>query len=274
MTSLDAQVIRQSLGAAAADRLAGFDVLAEIDSTNSYLMRSPGPAPGDACVAVTDNQTNGRGRHGRTWISPPGSGLCLSVAYSFAQQPSNLPALTLAVGIGIISALEDLGVHGVQLKWPNDLVADDRKLGGILTETQSQARGAIKVVTGLGLNLNLPDEVHIGKETDSALRAVDLSRITDCPPRSDALVGALIDAMWSTFISYEATGFDGFVDKWSARDWLFGRAVTVDLPAQRVAGVGAGIAADGALLLDTGAGKCTRITSGSVLMAGTQGTIE
>ena len=274
MISLDAEAIRQSLSGATAERLAGFDVFAEIDSTNSYLMRAQGPAPGQACVAVTDNQTHGRGRHGRTWLSPPGSGLCLSVAYSFARQPDNLPAFTLAVGMGVIAVLEGLGVDGVQLKWPNDLIADDAKLGGILTETQSQADGAIKVVTGLGLNIDLAEEVNVGGDSDAALGVVDLSRITEHLPSSDRLVGGLIDGLSTTFINYESTGFDGLVDKWSERDWLFGRAVTVDLPAQQVTGVGAGIAADGALLLDTGAGQCSRITSGSVVMAGMMGTDE
>ena len=135
MTNLDADAILGGLGEFASHRIEEFETFAEIESTNSYLLQQPAPSPGRVRVALTDNQTAGRGRHGRTWQSPPGSGLCLSMGYTFARQPSNLPALTLAIGLGVTEALSEVGVHGVLLKWPNDLMADDGKLGGILTET-------------------------------------------------------------------------------------------------------------------------------------------
>lgn len=152
---LDSDVIRRSLDEATARRLEILEVFSEIDSTNTYLMQQPGPFPGQVRVAVTDNQTAGRGRHGRTWQSPAGSGLCLSMAYSFASSPADFPALTLAIGLGAISALQSLGVGGVQLKWPNDLIVMNGKLGGILTEAQTQSAGAVTVVTGIGLNVDL-----------------------------------------------------------------------------------------------------------------------
>jgi len=272
MINLDTEAIRQSLSEAATVRLAGFEVFSEIDSTNSYLLRSQGPAPGHVHVAVTDNQTDGRGRHGRTWQSPPGSGLCLSLKYTFAQQPTNLSALTLAIGLGVINVLEKLGVDGVQLKWPNDLIANDGKLGGILTETQSQTPGAITVVTGIGLNIDLDDDFDLGDESDWAHRAMDLSGIVDHMPSCDALVAGLIDGLCTTFIDYESKGLDDFVNDWSGRDWLFGREIRIDTSQRQVTGIGAGIADDGALLVDTGEGTCSRITSGSVVMAEMRGS--
>ena len=148
MTRLNPDVIRDSLDETVAGRLAVFEAFDEIASTNSYLMDREAPSPGQFHVALTDNQVAGRGRHGRVWQSPAGSGLALSLAYTFAAQPANLAAITLAIGVGAIEALDRVGIGGVQLKWPNDLVADDGKLGGILTETQAQPDNAIKVVTG------------------------------------------------------------------------------------------------------------------------------
>ena len=162
MISLDAGAIRGALSEDVAARLFSFEVFSEIESTNSYLMQQEAPPPGHASVALTDNQTMGRGRHGRTWQSPPGSGLCVSVGFTFATQPANLPALTLAIGLGAIAALEGLGVSGVQLKWPNDLVAGDGKLGGILTETRSHSSGLISIVSGLGINVDL---VPVSRQT-------------------------------------------------------------------------------------------------------------
>ena len=274
MNNLDAGVIRQSLGELLSSRLAAFEALPEIDSTNSYLMQQAAPAPGQVHVVVTDNQTEGRGRHGRTWQSPPGSGLCLSLAYTFEQQPADLSALTLALGLGVIDALESLGVTGVQLKWPNDLVAADGKLGGILTETQAQRSGEISVVTGVGLNVDLGGDPDFAIETDWARRVSDLAGLVDEVPRRDELAARLIDRMGGTFLEYETGGFGSFIHKWPGRDWLLGRELTIDTPQVQITGIGAGVADDGALLVDTGAGACSRITSGSVVNAGVRGAVE
>jgi BirA family biotin operon repressor/biotin-[acetyl-CoA-carboxylase] ligase len=274
MINLDADAIRQSLGERVSSKLAAFKVFPEIASTNSYLMQQSAPAPGQLHVVITDNQTQGRGRHGRTWQSPPGSGLCLSLAYSFEQQPAVLSALTLALGLGVIDALESLGVTGVQLKWPNDLVAADGKLGGILTETQGRSAGEISVVTGVGLNVDLGTKPDFGSEPGWTRHVSDLAGIVGEVPCHDELAARLINRLGETFFEYEAGGFGSFIHKWPERDWLFGREVTIDTPQRQVTGIGAGVAGDGALLVDKGAGACSRITSGSVVIAGARGTVE
>lgn len=274
MTNLDADVIRRSLGAATSTMLADFEVFNEIESTNSYLMQQPGPPPGQLRVAATDNQTAGRGRHGRTWQSPPGSGLCLSTAYTFALSPENLPALTLAIGIGVIETLAGMNITGVQLKWPNDLIAMDGKLGGILTEAQGQSSGAVTVVTGIGLNIDLNERLDFGLETDWARRIVDLKSYVGEVPATEQLAAKLIAGLHRTFADYEDRGFATVVERWAEYDWLFGRELTIDMPQRQVTGVGAGIADDGALLVDTGSAGMQRVTSGSVVMAGLRESIS
>ncbi len=267
MNSLNADVIRESIGEAAAARLGELEVFAEIQSTNSYLMQQPGPAPGKFHVAATDNQTAGRGRHGRRWQSPPGSGLCLSMAYTFASTPANLPALTLAIGLGVIDTLNELGVTGVQLKWPNDLIAMDGKLGGILTETQSRPGDTMTVVTGIGLNIHLTGRPNVDLETSWAHRIVDLkSQVLELPSR-DQIAARMVTGLSKTFVDYEIGGFSQFADRWSESDWLFGRQIKIDAPQKEITGVGAGVADDGALLVDTETEGVHRVTSGSVVMA-------
>lgn len=261
MTSLDADAIRAGLGELASLRLAGFEAFAEIDSTNSYLMQREAPAVGGVRVALTDNQVAGRGRHGRTWHSPAGSGLCLSIAYTFGRQPENLAALTLAIGLGVVEVLEGLGAQGVQLKWPNDLIADDGKLGGILTETQTPSRRAITVVTGVGINLDLRDSL----ETDLERKVVDLESIASALPGRNELAARLIDGICETLVTYETSGFAAYVGRWPQRDWLLGRTLTVNSAQQQFAGIGAGVADDGALLVDSGSGTINRVTSGTVV---------
>ncbi len=272
MTSLDADAIRGTLSEASIARLDELEVFAGIDSTNSYLMQQPAPPAGCLRVALTDNQTSGRGRHGRVWQSPAGSGLALSAAYTYAESPSDLPSLTLAIGLGVIVALEGLGIEGVNLKWPNDLMALDGKVGGILTEAQTHGGTEVTVVTGVGLNLDLSEHPDFGIETDWARRIVDLKRVARDLPAPRRIASALIDGLCRSFVDFEVRGFSGLAGLWLERDWLFGREVAIDTPRQQIVGTGAGIGEDGALLVDTKSDGTQRITTGSVLVAGIKDT--
>jgi BirA family biotin operon repressor/biotin-[acetyl-CoA-carboxylase] ligase len=271
MTRLDPDAIRAQLADSVAGRLADFEAFDEIESTNSYLMISAAPSPGRVRVALTDNQVAGRGRHGRVWHSPTGTGLALSIGYTFVRQPANLAALTLAIGVGAVEALASVGAHGVQLKWPNDLIASDGKIGGILTETQSLPGNAIKVVSGLGLNLELDPDAASQLAADRAGHVVDLATIVDTLPCRNQLAARLIDSLCEIFVGFEAAGFTPYVERWARSDWLRGRQLTVDTPQARVSGRGAGIAEDGALLVRTAWGEVRRITSGTIVLSGRQG---
>ncbi|MCH7981672.1 MAG: biotin--[acetyl-CoA-carboxylase] ligase, partial [Proteobacteria bacterium] len=138
MTRLDAAKIKRSLTASTARHIHCIEVFSKINSTNTYLKGQLPPPSGQFRIAIAEHQTAGRGRHGRQWISTPGGSLCLSLAYRFPQSSpgfSELYALTLALGIAVADALSGIGVAEVKLKWPNDLLVGDAKLGGILTET-------------------------------------------------------------------------------------------------------------------------------------------
>jgi len=268
MINLDVNAIRRF--ANGSERLADIESFAEIDSTNSYLMRKPGPAPGTINIAVTSNQTAGRGRHGKTWLSPPGSGLCMSVAYTFASRPENLPALTLALGLAAIDALQELGARSLELKWPNDLVAMDGKLGGILTEVQNQSGTEVTVVAGLGINIDLPAKLDFGLETDWARRTVDLKRVGVALASHEELAGKMTTHLLQAFAEYEKSGFAAVAERWSQYDWLLGREITIDTGQTQFSGIGAGVADDGALLIDTPESGVRRISSGTIVIAGSR----
>jgi len=268
MISLDADTIREAIPAAARNNVAQLKTFGEIDSTNSYLMQVPGPEPGKIYIAVTSNQTAGRGRHGKVWQSPPGSGVCLSAAYTFASQPKNLPALTLALGLGVVAALQELGAEGVELKWPNDLVALNGKLGGILTEVQSQAAGTVTVVTGVGINVDVGEEFDAETESDWAARVTDLKSICQRLPSHDEVAAMLISHMLQAFADFDANGLASIDERWAQHDWLFDRELVVDSGREMISGTGAGIDSDGALLINTDESGMRRITSGSVVKAG------
>ncbi len=273
MTKLDIEGIRAALADVTRAQLETLEIFDEIDSTNSYLLQQPGARPGFFRTAATLNQTAGRGRYGKNWHSPPGTGLCFSIAYTFTRKPENLSALTLAIGLGAIRALQGCDVPDVMLKWPNDLVLGDGKLGGILTEAQLQGQDVVSVVTGLGLNMNVGATFDDELGPDRALAAADLNSRCVVPPTPERLLARLMNEIHATFAEYEACGFGSFYRRWSTHDWLQGKPVTVATGRQEVSGVAAGVAEDGALLIER-EGAIHRVTSGSVVLAEPVGEAE
>jgi BirA family biotin operon repressor/biotin-[acetyl-CoA-carboxylase] ligase len=269
MSTLDATQARGLLSAGAKAGLDEIELFDSIASTNTYLLGQPSPAAGRCRVVIADHQTAGRGRHFRRWVSAPGSGLCLSFAYTFDETPKQMPSLTLAIGVSISRALRDLGARGVALKWPNDIVALDGKMGGILTEVQARGDGEVTVVTGIGMNLNLPDGAADGIESDWARRPVDIKSVVSTVLPLEVIVAAIIDSLFAAMQTFATQGFPGFAADWAEHDWLRDREVTVDLPDRQITGVAVGVDLDGALLIDTGKEK-TRVVSGSIVMAGPQ----
>lgn len=265
MSILNAAEIQKPLSKLASSNLEKLEVFSSIASTNTYLMAQPAPEAGQFRIAIADHQTFGRGRHDRRWISAPGSGLCLSMSYTFARMPEQLPALTLAVGVAVIGSLQLAGAEGVSLKWPNDVVAMDGKLGGILTEVQTGSGDVVTVVVGLGLNVHIRDRIDFAEDSDWAHRAVDLNSIMDVVPEREFLAATVIEHLYGSMAKFEARGFVS-VD-WRQHDWLLGREVSVDMPDKQICGTAAGVDEDGALLIETKAGR-QRVISGSIVMAG------
>jgi BirA family biotin operon repressor/biotin-[acetyl-CoA-carboxylase] ligase len=105
--------------------------------------------PGTAHVCVAEIQNAGRGRRGRSWVAPFGCAICMSLGWQFGEAPPTFSALSLAVGVAAVRALRRLGIDGVGLKWPNDLMWQQRKLGGILIEMRGESAGPAQVVIGL-----------------------------------------------------------------------------------------------------------------------------
>lgn len=269
MTSPDATQIRDALTKRSATRLEQIEVFKQIDSTNNYLMDLVAPRAGRCRVALAEHQTAGRGRSERPWVSAPGSSLCLSMAYTFETMPEDLPPLTLALGVNAAAALTDIGVSGIRIKWPNDILVGNSKLGGILTETRQQGGLNISVVSGIGLNISLPDVLANAVQSDWADSAVDLASVMPEPPERLRLAAAVIDAWVDAFRTYEQRGFGAFEAPFEHYDWLSGKSIVVDTPQGEFAGTATGIDALGALMIDGDTGP-HKIISGSIIQVATE----
>ena len=270
MSLLCADSIREPISGESRAHLDILEVFSEIESTNSYLLDQPCPPPGRYRVVLAEYQTAGRGRMGRSWCSPPSSGLCMSMAFTFKSMPENFPSLSLAIGIGIAQALERFGSCAIGLKWPNDIVARDGKLGGILSEVLPANAEGVTVVIGIGLNIDLENSGAESEITSRFGRVVDLASCCDELPSRSVISAALIECLFDTMVRFEADGFSPFFETWQKYDWLRGQQVTVETVDGLVAGVAEGVDTDGALLLNA-KGERRRFTSGSVTLSGQAG---
>ncbi len=241
----DDAALRERLGPAVAQRLPWMQWLAEIDSTNAALLRDAAALP-DRAVLGADRQTAGRGRRGRAWDMAGDGNLAMSLFARLHCRPDQLAGLSLAVGVGCAEALRRLGVAAVGLKWPNDLVADDRKLGGVLIELAGSRATGSEVVIGLGLNRALPPDADPGWIGLRQLR---------CELDRPALVAEMIGALLGVLDEFEASGLATFLPRWDSLDALRNRSARVVTASAEQAGTVLGIRADGALRLATAQGE-------------------
>lgn len=244
MDLLDAATIPGALSAPARAELSRIDLRFEVDSTNALALRELPPDQGTA-VYLAERQMAGRGRRGRTWASPLAAHLYLSLSRRFDGGIAALQGLSLAVGVAVAEALHALGHVQVGLKWPNDLMVDGRKLGGILVEIGGDAAGPMRVVIGLGLNVTMPPSAADTIDQPWC----DLASLSSTPPSRQLVCVALLDALLPMLRRFESEGLRPFVDGWNRHDLLLGRAVQVFEAGRVHEGVAAGIADDGALRL-------------------------
>jgi BirA family biotin operon repressor/biotin-[acetyl-CoA-carboxylase] ligase len=240
---LDPTAILASLPAAVRRRIGGIENHWRLDSTSSECLRRADRLP-DRSFVFADWQDAGRGRRGRQWISPPATNLQFSCLKQFACGYAALSGLSLAVGIAVANALEGCGVAGIGLKWPNDLVHDDAKLGGILIELGGEFMGPCHAVIGVGINLRVPQAMRRALDR----RCTDLEHLCGGGlPSRNALAAALVARLVEVLDVFGESGFAAFADAWATRDALAGRAIRVDGARGVFEGTAAGVDARGAL---------------------------
>jgi BirA family biotin operon repressor/biotin-[acetyl-CoA-carboxylase] ligase len=249
---LDVHAIRAAMHTATDPKDITLDVLWEIDSTNAELLRCT-PSQGTN-VLFAERQTQGRGRRGRSWVSPLGAQLAFSVQRRFDGGIASLAGLSLAVGVAVAEGLIAAGYPGIGLKWPNDLVCDGRKLGGILIEFGGEYAGPVRAVIGIGINAALPDAAAAAIDQPwTDLRRIAMDRPgadragADCGIARNAIAAAVLDALLPALADFARKGLAPFLSRWERLDTLLGRAIDVLVDGRRESGIALGIADNGAL---------------------------
>lgn len=248
---LDADCIQTGLSAVSAPLLRRLEVLESVDSTNAYAMREAQRGSATGLVCTAEQQSAGRGRRGRQWVSPFAGNLYLSLVWEFSQGAAVLEGLSLAVGVGVARALAACGLPPVQLKWPNDVLHGEKKLGGILLEMNGDAAGMCQVVVGVGLNVRMPREA--AGAIDQPWTDID-SIAGSAHPGRNALLAALLNELLPLIAEFERDGFSRWRDEWQSLDALAGQKVILHTAERELAGTAMGVDERGALQLHTTAG--------------------
>lgn len=266
----DASVVQAALGAGYQSAV-DVHVFDKLDSTSAWLggrresMRLP-LEQGHAQLCMTDWQQAGVGRRGKSWQTKPGN-VTFSVMARYAEPAQNLLGLSLVTGIAVADALDEALGLKLMLKWPNDVIANDRKLGGLLTEVMTVSDQApnttnpvTDVISGIGINVDHDETVEGLGIGATSLRAAGIKLK---PSDRDALVGAIAAAVLTSHQRFLAKGWVAFADKWAELDWLMGKDVTIHKENATEHAVACGVNKQGALLVKS-AGKLIPLYGGNV----------
>ena len=274
-------LLQPGLAPMAADGFLPWQLMFEdsCDSTNTLLMQRARQGAPHASLLLTEHQTQGRGRRGNVWHSPLGQGLAFSLLWRFDQAPPALSALSLAVGVAVARALHPFA-PAVRLKWPNDLLLGQAKLGGILVEASTQPEGPLQVVIGIGLNVGpapddarMPPAEHLAAHSARpALPSASLRAADSLQPSRLAVLQRVLRELSLLLPQFAQSGFAPLQPEWQRMDAFRDRAVMLrDAAGRSVQGVSRGVDGVGALVLDTPQGE-QRFVAGELSLRPAAGT--
>jgi len=216
-------------------------------------------APEGVCV-VAREQTRGRGRQERVWISPPGAGLYFSIVLRPRLRPETWPLLTLAAALAVGDALAEACALRTDIKWPNDILAGERKLCGILAETVETASGRACI---LGIGINLTERAY---PLELRAQATSIEGATGTRAEVEFVLDALVGRLAARYAQLQAPGGGAeIIRDWSANSsYASGRRVRVHTPTEIFTGTTCGLEPDGALRVETATGEIRRVRAGDV----------
>lgn len=232
-----------------------------LSSTNDEAARLAQAGGSHGTTIIADTQTAGRGRRGRTWISPPGVNLYLSVLLRLTLPASRAPELALIAAVAACETAREAGVAAT-LKWPNDVLVHGKKLSGILCEMAASGGNVAHAVIGFGMNVNVTETAF-----PSDLHATSLTLETGHPHDRMRIAAQFLHRFESWLDLHAASGFAPIRDRWCTLASTLGSEVTVRDGDRVVAGRAIDLAADGALIVETAPGLRERVSAGDVVEA-------
>jgi BirA family biotin operon repressor/biotin-[acetyl-CoA-carboxylase] ligase len=235
------------------------------DSTNTVAFRLALNGASEGEVVVVESQTSGKGRMGRMWESPSGVNIYLSIILRPSFPPSKIPLITLMTAVACAEGIEEATGVLPSIKWPNDLLVDDKKVGGILTEADMEMDRINFVIVGIGINVNMPRSAFPPSIRDTATSLQDAlgTQVSRVP-----LIQALLRKFEVWYTRFKEGRGEAIKRRWEELSQIRGKKVSVDFMGEMVQGQALEIDADGALLVQEAGGKVKRIVAGDVHVRG------
>lgn len=236
----------------------------EVTSTNDYLLERAKQTKTGNIACFAEHQTAGRGRLGRQWVSPFAANLYLSLLWHFDRDISELAGLNIAMGVTVANSIRDaFAVKDIQLKWPNDIIWNHRKLGGILIDMRGEYSGRCAAVIGIGINVSMPHSYD--KEINKPW--VDLQTVAGLEASRNKLAGILLNQMIDHLCLFQENGITPFIEEWNALDYLTNKYVVINSVSSSQQGIAQGINNQGHLLIKPKTGPITAISTGDATVS-------
>ena len=240
---------------------AQFHYFHELDSTNTYARRLAEQGAPEGEVVIAEEQTQGRGRLGRIWVSPPYINLYFSVVLRPGLSPIHAPQITLMAAVALADAVAEFISRPPVIKWPNDILVDGRKLAGILTESSCTSERIEFVILGIGVNVNFPRELMADGIRE---RATSLMEAGQKSVSREAFLRRLLQDLDRCYGILQESGFGAIAPRWEGYFGHRGKKVRVEMTDDVLIGTAKGIDRDGALIVQSDQGVLHRIIAGDV----------
>jgi BirA family biotin operon repressor/biotin-[acetyl-CoA-carboxylase] ligase len=238
----------------------------EVGSANAVLRRFAETGAGDGTVVFAETQTAGRGRLGKSWFSPPGVNLYASVLFRPAIPRSAVPVFGMVSSLAVTDAISAERV-ATAVRWPNDVLANGRKVAGTLVTYASAGDVAEYVIVGVGVNVNVDRAALAAGLGEAANEATSVAVEAGHPIDRNAVAAAFLNALERRVETYHAQGADALLAAWRERDGLAGRFVEVRDPPRVYLARAVGVGSDGRLVVEDEAGRQQVLTDAQVRFA-------
>jgi len=245
--------------------------LEKVDSTNSYGKKIAEGSFAEGTVVFAEEQSSGRGRLGRYWVSPKGKGIWMSILLKPEVRPSDAPKLTVVAAQAVVNALESSCGLSVQIKWPNDIVSGGRKLCGILTEMSAEEDEIKYVIVGIGINANLTAE-DLGEELLNTATSVNIEKGSRISRKG--LSASVLEEFERLYTEFVKDGsIVSFLDDYKRRSAVLGKEIRVVGKRDEIIGTAVDISEEGQLLVRLDDGTLREVLSGEVSVRSLEGYI-
>jgi BirA family biotin operon repressor/biotin-[acetyl-CoA-carboxylase] ligase len=237
-------------------------VFEETASTNDVAEHLAKSGAREGLVVFAESQTRGRGRRGRAWASPRGKGLWFSVLLRPTLPPSAASRITVAASVAVARAIRDVGRVDTRIKWPNDVIVDDKKVAGILTELRVEADEILMAILGIGIDVNCEQDDF----PNNLARIATSLKLETGSTHDRVALAARVLARLDEWYRLALTDFEAVADEWAKLCTTLGRQIVVTVGQRRIEGFAQALDGDGALVVRCDSGQMERILGGDLVV--------